>query len=131
MIRTKYILASIAGTAVLSLGAVGIASAATPHVKNPNIGTSGIPRSVFKQDRQEAVAQVLGTTTANVKTAHTNKTMKQLIANAGLQRKTFNQKVKAQLTTDLEAQGYTQDQVTIALQQKTIHHLRHHHQNKV
>jgi hypothetical protein len=30
------------------------------------------------------------------------------------------------LTSDLEAKGYTQDQVTIAMQHRVIAHLRHH-----
>jgi hypothetical protein len=127
MIKSKYIAASLAGAVVISAGAIGVVSAATPSTaQNPNVGTSGIQRAVFKQEKLDAVASVLNTTTANVQTARTNKDLKQLIANAGLTKVTFHEKVKATLTTDLESKGYSQDQVTIALQQKTIHRLRHH-----
>jgi hypothetical protein len=127
MIKIKYMATSLAAVAMVSVGTIGVVSAATPSaVKNPNVGSSDIPKAAFKEERLDAVAEVLNTTTANVQTARSNKDMKQLISSAGLTRKTFSEKVKAELTTDLESKGYSQDQITIALQQKMIHHLRHH-----
>ena len=69
---------------------------------------------------------MLNTSTSNIQAAHKDKTLKTLIANDGLTRQSFNQKVKADLTAELENAGYTQDQVTIALQHRTILRLRHH-----
>lgn len=127
MTKIKYLTAGLATVAIVSGGAIGMVSAATPNsVRNTNIGSSGIPKTVFKQEKLDAVAEALNTTTANIQTAHSNKDLKQLIANAGLTKKAFNEKVKTNLTADLESKGYSQDQVTIALQQKTIHRLRHH-----
>lgn len=132
MIKTKYLVASVASAGVLSLGAFGIVSAATPYsattptTKNTTVGKSGIPRTTFMQDRLDAVAQVLHTSTANVQTARKNKTVSQLITSTGLTKKTFGEKVKTQLTTELEGQGYSQDQVIIALQHRAILRLRHH-----
>jgi SOS response regulatory protein OraA/RecX len=109
------------------VGAIGVVSAATPDsTQNPNVGSSGIPKTVFKQEKLDAVAGVLNTSTANVQAAHADKSFKQLISSAGLTKKTFTEKVKAKSTTDLESKGYSQSQITIAFQQKTIHHLRHH-----
>jgi len=126
--KVSYIAASLASTGIIAASAMGVVSAAnTPTTNSGNVGSSGIPRTVFRQERLDAVAQVLNTSTANVQAAHKNKTLSQLISTAGLTRKTFVQKLKAQLTTDLENQGYSQNQVTIALQHRTIVHLRHHH----
>lgn len=126
MKHLKYLLATTAGAAVLAVSAMGVASAASNYPNHENIGTSGIPRSVFKQERLDAEAQVLNTTVANVQAAHKNKTFGQLITNANLTKKTFAQKLKAQLTSDLESKGYSQNQITIALQHKIIGRLYHH-----
>jgi uncharacterized membrane protein YqiK len=124
MIKTRYVLASLAGTAAITLGAIGAVSADTPNNSSGNIGNSGILRTTFRQDRLNAVAQVLNTTTANIKTAHSNKDLEQLISNSGLTRKTFREKVKSNVTSELKAQGYTQSQITAAFQHK--HHFNHH-----
>ncbi len=112
-------------TAATLLGLAGAGVVSADSAKSGNVGTSGIPRTVFMQERLDAVAQVLGTSTSNVQAAHKNKSFKQLVSNAGLTKATFSQKVKAQLTTDLESKGYSQSQVTIALQHRNIVHLRH------
>jgi hypothetical protein len=125
MTKLKYIAAGTASAVVIASGLwVGVASAASPT--STTVGRSGIPKSVFKTDRLDAAATVLNTTPANVQAAHKNKTLSLLISSAGLTKKTFAEKVKAQLTTDLENGGYTQSQVTIALQHRTIVRLRHH-----
>jgi hypothetical protein len=119
---------SIVASGFIAMSVISVASAATPTSTSTGstIGTSGISRTTFRQERLDAVAQVLNTSMTNVQTAHKDKTMKQLISSAGLTKTTFREKVKAQLTTDLEGQGYSQDQITIALQQRTIHRMRHH-----
>jgi hypothetical protein len=121
MRKLAIITAATAASGLIAVAGMGIASAATTG----NVGSSDIPRTVFKQERLDAVAEVLNTTTANVQAAHKNKTFATLLTNAGLTKKTFAEKVKAELTTDLEAQGYSSDQVTIALQHRAI--VRMHH----
>jgi hypothetical protein len=121
MIKARYTLTSLAGATAITFGAIGAVSADTLTSSSGNVGTSGIARSTFKQDKQDAVAEVLNTTTANLKTAHANKDLKQLISNAGLTKQTFIQKVKAEITSELGSQGYTQSQITTA-----IKHMHHH-----
>lgn len=121
------------GATMISLGGAGIVSAATQssttpkaHVKmNADIGTSGIPRSVFRTDLLDSTAKALNTTTANVQSAHKNHTLKSLLKNANLTKKQFALNVKNDLTSDLESQGYSSQQVTIAMQQRMIDRFRH------
>lgn len=124
--KLRYLLAALLGTGALTLATVGIASAAANTKASGNVGSSSIPRSTFKQDMLSATAQVLNTTTTQVQAARKNHTFSQLLKNAGLTRQTFRQKLKAQLTSELKGQGYSQDQITIALQHRTIVRLRHH-----
>ena len=123
MKKITLLAGSAIGVGILTLTGMGLASAATPS--NGDVGKSDIPRSVFRQERLDAVAQVLDTSTTNVQNAHKDKTLSSLISSAGLSKKTFAQKVKTQLTSDLEAKGYSQDQVTIALQHRDIVRLHH------
>ena len=126
MSKLKLFIISVAGLGVISAGAFGIAAAATNGSSNKlDIGGSGISISTFRQDKLQAAATVLNTTTANIQTALKNHTLKQLIQNASLTRKSFLEKVRAELTTELEKQGYSQDQVIIALQNRQIIRLRH------
>lgn len=121
MSKLKIFFASSAGIGIIAASAFGIASASTTNnSNNSDIGSSGIPRTTFRSDRLEAAAAVLNTSSANILAAHKDKTLKQLIKNAGFTPKTFSQKVKAQLVSELEGQGFTQDQVTIALQHQEI-----------
>jgi hypothetical protein len=124
MLKTRPILTSLVGAAAITFGAIGAVSADTPNKNTGNIGSSGISRTEFKQDRLEAVAQVLNTSTANIQTAHSNKDLKQLIANAGLTKQTFREKVKSDMTSELESQGHSQSQITTAIHYK--HHLHRH-----
>ena len=124
MKKFSYIALSVASVGIVGIGTLGVASADT--TSSGNIGNSGIPRSVFKEERLDAAAEVLNTSTANVQAAHKDKTFSKLISDAGLTRQTYREKLKAELTTDLESEGYTQDQITIALQRIHIHKLKHH-----
>lgn len=123
MIRIRNLGLGLVGAGLIAVSSAGIVSATS---SNATVGTSGIPKTVFKTERQAAAAEVLHTTTENIQSAHKNKTMAQLIQNAGLTKKTYAEALKTQLATDLQAKGYSQDQITIALQRKTIAHLRHH-----
>jgi D-arabinose 1-dehydrogenase-like Zn-dependent alcohol dehydrogenase len=120
MKKINYILIALTGAGVVGVAASGVANAAST-----NVASSGIPRSTFKQERLEAASQVLNTSTNNIQTARKAKTLKTLIVAAGLNKKTFNQKLRTQLITDLEAKGYSKDQITIALQHRVIVHLKH------
>jgi hypothetical protein len=124
MKRLSIIASSLAGLSILAVSGMGIVSAAT-NKTSLDIGPSGIPRTAFRQDRLDAESQVLNTTTTAVQTARKDKTLGQLISSAGLSKKTYTQKVRAQLISDLEAQGYSKDQVIIALQHRTIVELHH------
>lgn len=118
--------ATIVSAGILTASASSIASAATNNTtQTGNVGSSSIPRDVFRQERLDAEAKVLNTTTDNIEAAHKNHTFKQLLSQAGLTHKTFMQKMKDQLTSDLEAKGYSQEQITIALQHKEIVRLHH------
>ncbi len=132
MIKGRMILVSMAGVVALSAGAVGVASAATTSTTKTNagnVGSSDIPRSVFKTERQAAAAKVLNVSVADLQAAHKNKTFADLLSKAGLTKQTFREKLKAELTSDLEAKGYSQDQITIALQHREIVRM-HHHEKK-
>jgi hypothetical protein len=100
--QLKILAGGLAGSGIIAVSAIGAVSADS---SNGNVGTSGIPRSVFKQERQEAISQVSKT---------------------GLSKQAYHAKLKSQLNSDLLAKGYSQDQVTIALQHRAIHRLRHH-----
>lgn len=123
--QIKVMTIGLASSSVIAASAIGIVSADT---KNGNVGTSGIPRGIFKQERLAAASEVLHTSTANIQAAHKYKTFKQLISQAGLTQQTYREKLRTQLVADLESKGYSQDQITIALQHKQI--VRLHHKEK-
>lgn len=136
MSKMKYLIVSAAGVVSIGAGAVGVVHATTNTQakanSNKTIGSSGIVRSVMKQDRLTAEANVLNVTTASLQVPHRGKIIKQQLTTNHLTRKEFNQEVKAKLLTELQAQGYSSDQVTIATQARTIGHLKHklHHDKK-
>jgi len=124
--KLPYLIAGLAGSGVLAATSViGIASAASSP-KTGTVGQSGIPRSVLKQDRLDAEAAVLHTTTAAIEQARSNHSLRYLIVSSGMTAKTFRADVRSQLISELESQGYSKDQVIIALQHRTIGHLRQH-----
>jgi 3-hydroxyacyl-CoA dehydrogenase len=127
MINYKVIAGGLVGSGIIAASAIGAVSA---DASNTNVGTSGIPRTIFKQERLEAASQVLNTSTTNIQSAHKDKTFSQLVSKAGLTKKTYSVKLKSQLTSDLEAKGYSQSQVTIALQHKHIVRLNHKDKSK-
>jgi hypothetical protein len=120
--QLKLIAGSLAATGIVAASAIGAVSADST---NGNVGLSDIPRSVFKQERLDAASQVLNTSTANIQAAHKNHSFSDLLSQADLTKTTYRPKLKAQLTSDLESKGYSQDQVTIALQHRHIEKLHH------
>ena len=117
----KYLAISALGATILSAGTVGVVSAAhvSGHAKHSNPVISAM-----KQDRQSAAASILHTSTANIKTARKDKDLSKLIASAGLTKKEFNKDLRQQVLKDLEAKGYTKDQVIIAVQRMQLNHYR-------
>jgi len=124
MKKFSYFALGLVSALTVGFGVVAVANADTTNAKT-DVGSSGIPRTVFRQDKLDASAKVLKVSTAAVIAARKDKTMATLISNAGLTKETFAQKVKAELTSELESQGYSQNQITIALQHRQIMHLRH------
>jgi len=114
----------ISGSAFLMAGAVGIVRAATMDPTTKDVGSSGIALSDFKQDKIEAMAKVLNKSDSQIISAMKNKTLSSLIKTSKLSHKVFTSEVKTDLITDLENDGYSHDQIIIAMQQKTIDHLR-------
>ncbi len=128
MNNIRYIALGLAVTAAIGVGSMGVANAATPVSTSSHssmVGSSGIPRKIFNHDRLSAIAKVLNTSTVSVKTAQRDKTFSQLLTKEGLTKNIFSKKLKTQLTSNLESQGYSQNQVKIALQHRMIVHLRH------
>jgi len=127
MNKLKTSIVTLGASLAMVGGTVGLASAqsVSPAVQSGNVGTSGIPRSVFNQDEISAIQSVLNTSTANIKSARQDHQLAKLIQSAGLTKPTFLADVKAKLTSELENQGYTQQQITIALQHRVILSLRH------
>jgi hypothetical protein len=125
MKKGQMIAFGLTSVGIVSGCAIGAVSADSTTT-NSNVGSSAIPRTVFKQEKLDAASEVLNTSTTNIQAAHNDKTFSTLITNAGLTKSTFHEKFKTQLTTDLESKGYSQDQVTIALQHRMIEHMRHH-----
>jgi hypothetical protein len=119
MIKKRYIVAPILTTAFISLGAIGAANATTSHSSNSN---NDISKGVFKHDKIEAEAQVLNTTPANIQGLHSKVELKKLVTDAGLNKQTFHERVKAEITTELLAQHYTQSQIDKVLS----HQIRYH-----
>lgn len=126
MKKLHYIKTTLVGVSLISAALVGTASAATTHVGTAQKG--GIPRDILRTERQLAMSQVLHTTTANIQSAEKDHRLQQLIKSASLTRKSFEQKVKSQLTIDLEGKGYSQSQIASALDRH--HHGKHHTDNR-
>lgn len=104
------------------------ATAASADSMSANAPSSGsIAQSVVREDRLEAMANVLNMTTSQVQTHLKAHDLKQVLANEGLSLQSSGQKVSAQLQSELQAQGYSQAQINSALQH--YQHQRHFRQN--
>jgi SOS response regulatory protein OraA/RecX len=113
MSKASIIATTLTATGIIAATSIGIVSADST---NTNVGSSTIPKTVFHQERLQAASEVLNTSTSSIQTARKDHTVKQLISSAGLNDKEYAQKLKTQLSSDLEAKGYSQSDITIALQ---------------
>ncbi len=124
MKKIMYIIVGFVGAAILISGTVGIVMAAVISPKLPDIGSSQIPKTVYRQEKIAAEAQVLKTSVLNVQNAVKNKTLKQLVTSEKLTSKQFRREVNSAFTADLQSRGYSQDQIIIAKQHKQIERLK-------
>lgn len=114
---------SLIGLGLVPVMAISVASAATPSTTTTAPKTK-IAASAFRDEKLQAKATVLNSTTTAVQAAEKAKTMPQLLSTAGLSKQQFHQKVKAQLEADLQAKGYTSSEIKTA-----IHNHKQHHKN--
>jgi len=126
MKKIMHIIIGIMAGAFLIAGTVGVVMAAvvSPKVKVADVGSSGIPKMVYRQEKLTAEAQVLKTSTTNVQNALKNKTLKQLITSDNLTVKQFREAVNKDFVADLQSRGYSKDQITIANQKHQIERLK-------
>jgi lysyl-tRNA synthetase class I len=111
---------------VISTGAgVSTAVVSADSISSATQTSSTVARSVVHQDQLEVMAKVLNMTTADVQTHLKAHDLKQVVANAGLSDATYHQNVQAQLRSELQAQGYSQEQVDNAMQ----HYQQHANRN--
>jgi SOS response regulatory protein OraA/RecX len=102
----------------LGSGAAGITAAAASADTTTSTpqASSSVMRSVLHGDQLQAMAAALNLTTAQVQAHLKAHDVKQVVASAGLTSDAYHQKVQAQLTSELQAQGYSQTQIANALQ---------------
>lgn len=116
--RTNLLFATtLAGVAIAGAG-VGVAGATASTTTVPR---NRIARYTLREERLNAVAEVLGTNPSGLEDKLKTETMKQVVKDAGYTPETFHQKVKAQLQSDLLAQGYSQAQIDSALNRAGKH----------
>jgi hypothetical protein len=96
-----------------------VASADTTSSTAPTSGS--IARSVVHSDQLQAMAAALNMTTAQVQAHMKAHDIKQAVTAAGLSADAYHQKVAAQLTSELQAQGYSQAQIDSATQHYQQH----------
>jgi len=124
MKKIMHVIIGIAAGAFLIAGMVGIVMAAVVSPKVADVGSSDIPKTVYRQEKLTSEAQVLKTSTTNVQNALKNKTLKQLISSEKLTDKQFRKEVNKDFIADLQLRGYSKDQITIANQHNQIEHLK-------
>jgi SOS response regulatory protein OraA/RecX len=118
LIGAISIMVGITSSAV-GLGATFATADSTSTSTTPSSGS--ISRSVMRQDKQQAIAQVLNLTMSQVQADLKAHNLKQVVSDQGLSADTFHQKVEAQLQSELQAQGYSQTQIDSALQRYVQH----------
>ena len=134
MTMKKNVLLTGAAASVTLLGAsIGIVNAATPSTSTPNsssqASTDRIAHYTIEDVRTQAIAKVLNTTPSALEDKLKTETMQQVIKDAGLTENSFHDKVKAQVQTDLLADGYSQTQIdnTLNHQGGKHGHMHMHH----
>jgi SOS response regulatory protein OraA/RecX len=124
VLSNKLYVAAASIVAAGSLVAVGsgVVSAATPTTTTAK---SGIARYTVMSDRLNAESEVLGMSNAQLETALQTSSFSSVLTSKGFTKDTFRTKVKAEISSELLAQGYSQAQVT-----KAMTHMHHHHMDK-
>ncbi len=104
MIKNKIIVGTTSAMVIAGIisGTTLFASANTTQKNNVN----KIPRYVMTSDRLDAQAKVLGYTQSELKNILKTTTLKQLVADKGFTKQDFQTKVRAEVTAELQSQGY-------------------------
>lgn len=123
----KLVIASVVSGLTLAGAGVGLVNADTASVSSAaaNKVHSHIARYTVRTERTNAMAQVLNTTPPQLEITLKSKTLPQVIKSDGLTKSTFRQKLKAQLSSDLSALGYSQAQINAAINHSGKHGKRH------
>jgi len=119
----KLFIVSFLGLFIIT-GTIGVVLAATYKPDIKSVADSSVPPKVYKQELVIAEAQTLKTTTTNVSDAIKDKSFHQLVKTSGLSPKNYKTSLYNNLINDLEAKGYSHDKIVIAIEQKTIDHLK-------
>ena len=88
--------------------------------------TSEIPKSVLKQARISAEALVLGKTDVQMQVILHSHDLKEIVTQEKISPKDFREEVQADMTTYLSNQGYSQAQITAAIDSKYMRQHRYH-----
>lgn len=120
--KTRSYALILSGTAAVAIiGGVGSALVSAASTTTTS-SRPGIARYTIRQDRLNAEAEVLNTTPTQLQSQLKTQTLQQIIQAGGFTKASFQQKVVAQLHTDLQAQGYSQSQINKALAKHRKHH---------
>lgn len=112
MIKILNVSLGIVGFAFLGAGALGVVRAAT---LTPPKQAMAINKYVYAQEKLDAVAQVLNTTTYKVDKAYKDHGFNNMVAAEHISLSELATKVTAQLKKDLMAKGFTLVQVENAI----------------
>ena len=85
-------------------------------VKHVNkTSSSEIPKAVLRNARVHAETTVLNKTDAELHSILTTHSLRQVLTEEGLNPKTFREEVRVEMTSYLTTAGYSQSQITAAL----------------
>jgi hypothetical protein len=121
-IRTNFLMVASAATGLVTIGSVALVNA---DAVTTTTSSTHISRYAHSETRLNAEAIVLGTTPTNLENTLKTTTLKQLLASKGLTAKQFHSQVKAEVTKELKADGYT----TAQIEAMQMHHHKHDKKN--
>ena len=93
---------------------------------NNKTAPSEIPKSVLKQARISAEALVLGKTDTQMQTILHSHDLKEIVTQSKISPTDFREEVRADMTTYLSNQGYSQTQIIAAIDSKYMRHHNYH-----
>ena len=93
---------------------------------NNKTTTSEIPKSVLKQARISAEALVLGKTDMQMQQILHSHDLREILKQVNMSPKDFRGEVRADMTTYLSNQGFSQTQITAALDSRYMRHHSYH-----